>query len=139
MSDTPPTCPYCGAEVGQAWRNSWKCGSYQSGNRVRMSDYCEERTAHAATSKALEAARKWALSREDDITKAREELDDVRKDLAEMTSIAEELGTQLTELLRVYCLVQRCEIGHPCPENISTLQPMYAALSRLEAEKKGIQ
>jgi hypothetical protein len=32
----------------------------------------------------------------------------------------------LEELLRMYCLELRVR-GHPCPENISTLAPMYAA------------
>lgn len=57
------------------------------------------------------------------------------KQLAEMTAIAEELELQLRELLRMYCLVQRCEIGHPCPENISSLAPMYATISRLDAAR----
>lgn len=49
--------------------------------------------------------------------------------ISDLRDDAKELCKHLRELLRMYCLVQRCELRHPCPENIVTLQPMYTALA----------
>lgn len=89
--NTTTTCPHCGAGLIRGHQYTCECGTeFDVRWRPYQSPLCRERQAHAATRKALESARKWALSREDDINKAREELDDVRKQLAEMTAIAEE-------------------------------------------------
>lgn len=57
------------------------------------------------------------------LTNCRDELEQERVDCAILQG-------HLRDLLHLYCLVQRCELGHPCPENISTLKPMYDAISQ---------
>lgn len=52
-------CPHCGAESTK-FRNIggfFKCYSFQSGMGFHKTDYCQERSAHAATKRELDAAK----------------------------------------------------------------------------------